>query len=216
MYLSQQRSVAAHDLLATRKLPPLENSPKLTRKLPTTGPLPAELGQRQANPMPQPVGQPARHRDVTGYRAVGQTNTRLSATARACPSRGTLCGSVRAGGREEEDVSPFTGNLPSINKTSAGIGSGRTPSRYSPQPAPSPTRTHSTLLGGTNRSSTTSAKLPTPAVNGNSKERRSSRNLWSYSEKLPAVNNGAAATKRQRKQGQFLAPSPVKQQDNSR
>lgn len=188
MFLSRRRSNAAHTMLTTGKLPDISSDklPALVRPLPGTGPLSPEQNQRQVIPMPA-----AR---TGGLPDTGPLAARAAVlapmpvpVARSAPRPAPL--PAPAVIVAEEEISPFTGRLPGIPKGAADTGRSVQPVQRQPVPVQQsahirPTPDRAPLAS--------SAKLP--AIDGNNgRGKRPMRNLWSYSEKLPAVNGNAAA-----------------------
>ncbi len=191
-YFSQRRSEAAHDLVNTGKLPDLAPATPsvFSRKnagpvsvLPSTGPLPSATisipDHRQPLPLSQPAAQSDRLPETGPLRTPPAPLTVPLPVATPVAPRAPV---------ENNESSRFTGSLPAVEKSGSSTNVARTrpqlPRRQFQRP-PAQTSSRGRSAPG-QKPLLTSAKLPAITVNG--KEKRPLRNLWSYSEKLPAVD----------------------------
>ncbi len=200
-YLSQRRSEAAHDLVTTGKLPdlaPVASAGKgapIVRVLSTTASLPAA-----AAPVPMPgikQGLAAAQANQTiRLPETGPLRTAAAPVPVPVPAPAPLAVPAAVPHYtaplaivESEEISPFTGNLPTVAKPQASAPGGRRSQSPSQPRAQSqgglPSRGRSALA---QKLLPASAKLP--AINVNSRGKRPLRNLWSYSEKRPMFQSG--------------------------
>src|SRR5579875_18013 len=214
-YFSQRSSEAAHHLVTTGKLPdlpPLVATGKLvTCVLAQTGPLPSAPIPMPAQRQQQPA---ASVQPMQPYRPAARGD-HLPETGPLCTPAATAPVPVSAPNYvapltivESEEISSFTGNLPVVAKpgssTNAAIAARQPQKQFQKPPTASSSKGRSPqkLLPA-------SAKLP--AINVNNKGKRPLRNLWSYSQHLPAISNhGNSSGRRKSNSGIGSKLSPCK------